>query len=87
MRCRSSPSPAASYNQSKKTVKYSRAVLARWWSAASNACVYPGSSWDSAYCTVLNDDGLPSGVILVMSRRGHNEDFKANVITKAVDSI
>lgn len=72
---------STSYNQSKKTVKYSRAALALWWSAASNACVYPGTGWDSAYCTVLDGKGRPSGVILVMSREEHNKDFKANVIS------
>lgn len=66
------------YNRTKENIKYSRAALVRWWIAATNECLYPGTAWDSAYCTVLNDKGEPSGVVLVMSRKGHNKDFKGD---------
>lgn len=62
-------------------MNYTLAAMGRWWSAVTNECAYSGGIFDSAYCTVTDDDGQATGAILVMARRKHTADFNANVIT------
>jgi len=76
-----------SYNQGAKTaIKFEREVFGAWWQAAAQQCLYPGSGYDSAYCTYVEDDPVTGQrkvgpIILAMSRTGHNKDFKADYLS------
>ena len=62
---------ACRYNRGNKKFQISSALLFNFWAAAANVCMGPGTSYDSAICTV--EDPSFGRAVVVVSLKGTNK--------------